>query len=897
MPERDHFPHLPLPLVRTGVPRTPPRHSQEVPAQTDQNRKHPADHARRLNEELAAVADRWRVRMGQRPSEAPVLPEGIPMLLQVESELDIEWLATTFGFEIVSQDVDGYVIVASAPVRLADLEAKIEGFAGGARGSGNTARLYRISDQDRMQRILSPELLRRWPSLDDEAIYCVDIGVECRGLRTISRPPVRRMKESDEHFQERVKRYQAKNPPDKVAAYLKKSRQKTEQSEEAFHRSHAGWEARRAAAQEAWEQVKDEREEAVEQFVLGYRGEILRLREASARALVHLPDSLEARIRISGRGLRDLVLNFPFLFDVSLPEESEEREAAGREHPGRAPRLVLTPPPDGAPCVCVIDSGLQEEHLLLEPAIDKAASHSFLPEEPGQVADYVRPAGHGTRVAGAVLYREHIPSEGRHELPFWVQNARVLDGQCQLPRSLYPPRYIADVVARFSGSPRLTRLYNHSINGRFPCRLERMSAWPAMMDLLSYEHDVLFIQSAGNLERQGASPGLPGIDEHLAAGRGYPDYLGMGSCRISSPAQSLQALTVGSVSYGQQDGALGLGGFTEPSSFSKTGLGLWNSIKPDVVEFGGDLLLDGADPPRVVIRPAACPDLVRATLHEPGPAHDRDAVGTSFAAPKVAHLAAHLQALLPDEPTLLYRALIAQSARWPAWTSGRDSLMVLRHLGFGLPDLDRATYNSLYRVTLITHGVRRIGARVAHIYQVPVPAQLRNPGKDCRIRLDVTLSYAARPRRTRRPLRSYLSTWLTWMVSYRGESLESFEGRALSDAEPVAGTDREVIDWCLREQGNWGDVPGTHRGNATLQKDWAYLSSYHLPESLCLAVVGHRGWSHDPADAAKYALVVTFEAVNRDMEVYAPIRAAVERLPQMETQLEVVGSEVEVEVR
>ena len=49
----------------------------------------------------------------------------------------------------------------------------------------------------------------------------------------------------------------------------------------------------------------------------------------------------------------------------------------------------------------------------------------------------------------------------------------------------------------------------------------------------------------------------------------------------------------------------------------------------------------------------------------PGPAYNRDESGTSFAAPKVARIAAALNRILPDQSALLYRALIVQAARWP----------------------------------------------------------------------------------------------------------------------------------------------------------------------------------------------------------------------------------------
>src|SRR6185437_15931876 len=131
-------------------------------------------------------------------------------------------------------------------------------------------------------------------------------------------------------------------------------------------------------------------------------------------------------------------------------------------------------------------------------------------------------------------------------------------------------------------------------------------------------------------------------------------------------------LTVGSVGYG----AFQSGGWRtfapergHPSAFSRCGFGIWNVVKPEVVEFGGDDVRTTNVPPDVQVGriPEACPELVRSTMFPPGPAFDRDEAGTSFAAPKITRIAAQLQRILPEEPTLLYRALIVQSARWPRW--------------------------------------------------------------------------------------------------------------------------------------------------------------------------------------------------------------------------------------
>ena len=145
--------------------------------------------------------------------------------------------------------------------------------------------------------------------------------------------------------------------------------------------------------------------------------------------------------------------------------------------------MTPLPPPATAPTVCVIDSGIQEGHVLLEPAIDKTSSFSFLPDRPhSDVADFVRPGGHGTRVAGAVLYGETVVRSGEVPLELWIENARILDDDCRLPVELFPPAAMREVIEKFHLGPRGTRIFNHSINAASPCRTRHMSAWAAEMD-------------------------------------------------------------------------------------------------------------------------------------------------------------------------------------------------------------------------------------------------------------------------------------------------------------------------------------------------------------------------------------------------------------------------------
>lgn len=622
--------------------------------------------------------------------------------------------------------------------------------------------------------------------------------------------------------------------------------------------------------------------------------------------------------------MKDFILNYPYIFEVVEPEDIALPQRAGEAGAQPAQAAAPTPPDASAPAVCVIDSGIQEGHVLLQPAIDQATSHCFLPSKsPTDVGDFVSPAGHGTRVAGAVLYGETVPRNGAPQLPFWIQNARVLNEQNRMPEELFPPAAVRAAVERFHTGPRQTRIFNHSINANGCCRTRYMSAWAAEIDALCAVYDVLIVQSAGNLPENGAAP-LLGVKDHLSAGRVYPAFLLEASTRIANPAQSLQALTVGSVAYGLLEAGAWRSFATEqghPSAFTRSGFGIWDIIKPEVVEYGGDGIRTGSNPPDIQIGgriAAACPELVRSTMFPPGPAFDRDQAGTSFSTPKVTRVAALLQALFPDEPAILYRALLVQSARWPEWAEAilmelrqisstprrdntrREQLLdevseVVRYLGYGIPDAARATSNSDHRVTLITSGETPIRARECHIYQVPVPSQLRRQADEFDIRVEVTLSYVAQPRRTRRHLRRYLSTWVDWKSSKLGEGLNDFRLRALkdqdSDTDPLPGS---VLPWTIHEKPQDGLIRNTKRNSGTVQKDWAVVKSNALPDHFCIAVVGHQGWSHDPDSTARYALVVTFEILGQEISIYEPLRVAVQELQAELAELE-SESEVEVE--
>lgn len=762
----------------------------------------------------------------------------------------MEAIVRTLGVELVAETEEGLMLVSSDDLSFAMLYEVLDAFGAGAgaltAGSSLLDIYERRDDRRKLTEILAPEVLAHWP-FENDAEYTFDLAIQtATSTRDMRWPRVpQRKNETEGEF---IARREAK----RLAA--------------------------RMEAEDQWLNNAEIRVHELEPIVNHFEGRFV-TGMVSDEGLktdtgMVFADSVQVRVTMRGEGFRDVVMNFPHLFEVTLPPELQGTfQAEGAQRETAAP--ILRPPTSNAATVCVIDSGIQEGHYWLAPAMDSERSRSFLPDcLPDDVADEFSPRGHGTRVAGAILYPLEIPTGGEIQLHTWIQNARVLDKDNRLPASLPPERYLQQVVEHFHAPPRHTKIFNHSINAKVPCPRRRMTAWAAKIDELSHEHDVLFVQSAGNQHRFGpGDQANPGLATHLAEGRAPPEHLLEDSMRVANPAQSLHALTVGSIarkSWHDEDRRSFADDELRPSAFSRSGFGQpWSVIKPEVVEFGGDLVYSES-PYIVAPHPEVAVELLNSTLHGQS-SFSKDGAGTSFSAPKVSHLAAHLQALFPTASPLLYRALIAQSARWPHWAENEPNKdHVLRWIGFGLPSLERATENTPTRVTLITTEAEMLPGKQFHLFTVKIPDEIRNAALEARLRIDVTLAYTALPRRTRARRTGYLETWLDWEASRLGERADIFVNRMRNGG---AGAGRN-IPWTLHTQSNFGETEETSRGRGTLQKDWAEFDAYDLPEEFSIAVRAHLGWNHrETAAAARYCLAVSFEALDMELPVYERIEA------------------------
>src|SRR5437899_2126529 len=114
------FQHLPLILRFRGDARLQGGGKEAVATKTAKADR--AGHSATLGTNARNASGLWKVRLEQREQDnLPPLPKGIPLLLEIDPSLDLDDLARIFGFEIVAEQEDGFVIVASQDLDLTEL--------------------------------------------------------------------------------------------------------------------------------------------------------------------------------------------------------------------------------------------------------------------------------------------------------------------------------------------------------------------------------------------------------------------------------------------------------------------------------------------------------------------------------------------------------------------------------------------------------------------------------------------------------------------------------------------------------------------------------------------------------------------------------------------------------
>ena len=570
-------------------------------------------------------------------------------------------------------------------------------------------------------------------------------------------------------------------------------------------------------------------------------------------------------------------------FDGLTPVEQQEwvADALGR--------LTLPADDDAVPRICLLDSGVNRGHPLLAPVIASDDLHTV---EPAWGTDDT--ANHGSGLAGLAAYgdlTEALASNDPLVLGHRLESVKLTPEQGANQGDAKHHGYLfAEAVGRPEiTAPARPRVFTSAVTSSDDRDRGKPSAWSATIDRLAADYDGdaqfprLFVLSAGNTVSE-------------AAWSNYPASLGTNGVR--DPGQAWNALTVGAYTRktditeadAQHYQAIApTGGLSPYTTTSSSWASAW-PLKPDVVFEGGNVGKSAAGSSGISsLHLLTTNNLPQERLFTTTNA-------TSAASALGARMAAQLMAGYPALRAETIRALIVHSAEWtdamkavylPAHGAATksDYVNLIRHCGWGAPDLDRALWSAGNSLTLVVedlvhpyHKVKGKGvvSRDMNLHALPWPReQLLALPPDTQAELRISLSYFIEPNPSARGTTSkyyYPSHRLRFDVQRPLDATtEDFVARINAAAERE--DEGDPID---PKDPNWvlGDLK-RHRGS--LHQDLWRGTAAELATRGFVAVYPAKGWWRTrPAQErydlpARYSLVVSIRTPSTDVDIYSPV--------------------------
>lgn len=576
-----------------------------------------------------------------------------------------------------------------------------------------------------------------------------------------------------------------------------------------------------------------------------------------------------ARVRVTGAVLEQL-LQADTVATIDLPPHADLSVTSVFQK-ALDDFVPIPSPPADAPRLCVIDSGLERGHPMLGPAVGDT---SAIPASIGTSLDR---AGHGTRVAGVALYGDMAEGiQSGHFTPeLMLFSVRVTNDDGHFDDETLLVNQIREAVTQMHEGYGC-RLFNMSLGDPATIFTDNSypTHWATILDELAREKDIVIVVSAGNHHP------VADTNDPDALVRNYPSYLFDDTARLIDPAMAVNVLTVGSLAHNHasyrteqhpNDPAyIPIAQVNQPSPFTRRGPGVEGAIKPDLCDYGGNLVYDGRMR-RVILNDQGAG--IVSIHHEFGQgrlfAFD---AGSSYAAPRVAHQAARILGQYPQASANLVRALLIASAEIPTETkeclgfqSNEEKNRLLQLCGYGKAELERALFSAPNCVTLFREETLEIDH--FHLYEIPIPDEFKQL-KGIR-RISATLAFDPPVRRTRR---DYIGNRMSFKL-IRGKTADeivaNYHGLSETGNQFTAATTTNTL---------WPNYETRHSG--TVQKGTLEIRSrsaldYDSPFYLVVWAEGR--WAVREYATQNYAVVVTLEFEEQaTVNLYETMRVQVE---------------------
>lgn len=551
--------------------------------------------------------------------------------------------------------------------------------------------------------------------------------------------------------------------------------------------------------------------------------------------------------------------------------------------------------PEGAPAVCLLDTGVRPTHALLQPSLAASDLHTVVGAPSGDLE------GHGTQMAGLALYG---PLDGpllsttairlRHRL----ESVKFLPDPGATP---HDPKAYGLVTAEAVALPEIAntrpRVFCMTVTGTAD-RPGEPSLWSAAVDALAVGTDIG--RSADGIELLGP----PSTDAARLVvvstgnvdhpyGQDYRQHCDLSP--IEDPAQAWNALTVGAhteLTDTPTDPAYAgwkaLATDGEVSPHSRTGVIAGGSswpIKPDICMEGGNVLTDGAgdfhhNHPLLSLRTTDRRDDLAVN----------SANATSAATAQASRLAAMAMATYPSYWPETIRGLLTHNAEWTptmkaqivAEPAKKKRALLLKRFGWGVPAEEAVLSSAANAVTMVVQDEfvpftgKDYRMRSFRLHQLPWPTEVLQDLGAADVELRVTLSYFVEPTAARRGWRrryAYPSHGLRFELRSPTETTPEFIRRVNREA----AVEEDGSTSSASSTANWTVGPDQRNKGSLHQDIWHGDGPQLASTGGVLAVHSVGGWwknnsRKDRIDrTVRYALLVSLRTRAEHVDLYTPI--------------------------
>lgn len=632
---------------------------------------------------------------------------------------------------------------------------------------------------------------------------------------------------------------------------------------------------------------------------------MLGLHIAGADSFIHFPETIV--IPVHGRRAAIELLLFATAGIAELRRASDNPLVFTRDLKDVIPALTddlaqrVIWPGSEAPAVCLLDTGVNRAHPLIEPALADGDLMSLRTNWGGD--DHVPGTGHGTGMAGLALHGDLVaPLAGT----VGIALGHRLESVKILPPSGFPPNdphsygaitQSAIAIAEIN-APTRRRLFCMAVTngGRSGAAA---SAWSAAIDqaaaaaepqpddLIDAPEKRLILLAAGNIPDDSDAKKISDADAFPA----------------EDPSQAWNALTIGGFTDKTAIAETGYQGWSTmapvgaASPYSRTAT-LWNTsqspFKPELVFEAGNRALSPGKTEAV----AGLDSLSLLTTSRLVDERPLDGFwATSAATAQGARMAAQLMAAHPGYWPETIRALMVHSARWtPHMTALIDGCAAkkekadcIRRFGYGVPSLDRALASAQNDLALIAQNriqpFRKTSDGVrfcdSHVYPLPWPREMLEELDNARVRLKVTLSYFVEPNpsfATAHDPARYQSFGLRFDLKRSLETTANFNRRnnAFGHAKDAPkASNSPNMGWLFGER---------QISSGSLHMDIWEGAAVELASRNFLYIHPISGWWRERTglgrmnDKARYALVVSLETPDLDIDLHTKVESMAKTL-------------------